>query len=89
MLSGIRRLSTDRDLAEAVLAEAATQLALRKQELTAGKLSAQKDMRQLNQDLAKLAGNTAADSGQRAERIHPLVQASRAPERRLEEIGQE
>jgi site-specific DNA recombinase len=89
VLSSIRRLSTDRELSEAVLAEAATQLALRKQELTAGKLSAQKDLRQLNQNLANLAGNTAEDSGQRAERIRAVEEASRAAERRIEEIVQE
>ena len=62
---------------------------LRKQELTAGKLSAQKDLRQLNQNLANLAGNTAEDSGQRAERIRAVEEASRAAERRIEEIVQE
>lgn len=89
VLTSIRRLARDRELAEAVLAEAMTQLKGRTHELVSERTAAKRNLRQLNQDLAKLAADTGSDTGLRFERIKSLEDSIRATERRMEEISRE
>ncbi len=66
-----------------------TQLEGRTHELVAERTSAKRNLRQLNQDLAKLADETGSDTGLRFERIKSLEESIRATERRMEEISRE
>jgi site-specific DNA recombinase len=69
VLNSIRRLGSDPKLADAVLAEAIDQLGRRKQEIQTKQGAAKHSLKQLNQELAKLAADTGEDSGARFERF--------------------
>jgi site-specific DNA recombinase len=89
VLTSIRQITTDARLAEAVLAEAVDQYSRRKQELQTEQVSLRRSLKQLNDDLAKLASDTTDDSGARYERISGIEASLRTTQRRLVELAEE
>ena len=89
VLDSIRRLGTDPKLAEAVAAEALAQVARRRREVDQQSEAQRGSLRQLNQSLAREAGDTSVDTGARFERIAALQREIEITERRLAELGTE
>jgi site-specific DNA recombinase len=89
VLDSIRRLGTDRSLADAVAAEALAEVAHRRREVNQESEDQRRGLRQLNQRLAQEAADTTVDTGARFERIAALQREIEATERRLAELGAE
>lgn len=89
VLDSIRRIGTDPKLAEAVAAAALDQLARRRRDLDQELETERRNLRQLNQNLAREAADTSVDSGARFERIVGLQRAIETAEQRLAELAAE
>jgi site-specific DNA recombinase len=61
----------------------------RKQELQTEQVALRRSLKQLNDDLAKLASDTTDDTGARYERISGIETSTRTTQRRLEELADE
>jgi site-specific DNA recombinase len=86
VLASIRRIGTDPKLAEAVAAEALDQVARRRRDLDQQLDTERRSLRQLNQNLAREAADTSADSGARFERIVGLQREIETTEQGLAEL---
>ena len=89
VLDSIRRIGTDRKLAEAVAIEALDQEARRRREVDQELEAQRRSLRQLNQSLAREAADTSVDTGARFERMAGLQREIEAAERRLAELAAE
>ncbi len=89
VLNSIRRLGNDPAMAQAVLTEAIEQLSRRKQEALTEQAAAKGSLKQLNEDLAKLAADTTEDTGARFDRIRSIEAAIRTTEQRLTQLAGE
>jgi site-specific DNA recombinase len=89
VLGSIRRIGTDPKLAEAVAAEALDQVARRQREVDQETEAKRRNLRQLNQQLAREAVDISVDSGARFERIATLQREIETVGRRLEELARE
>jgi site-specific DNA recombinase len=89
VLDSIRRIGTDPKLAEAVASEALGQLARRRRGLDQELDAQRRSLRQINQNLAREATDTSADSGARFDRIVRLQKEIETTEQRLAELAAE
>jgi len=89
VLDSIRRIGTDPKLADAVATEALDQVARRRREVEQESEAQRRDLRQLNQNLAREAADTSVDTGARFERIASLQRGIETTERRLMELTRE
>jgi len=89
VLDSVRRIGTDPNLAEAVAAEAIEQVALQRAALDQELDTQRRDLRGLNQSLAREAADTSVDSGARFERIVALQREIETTERRLTDLAAE
>jgi len=89
VLDSIRRIGTDPKLAEAVAVEALDQVARRRRDLDQEFDTHRRNLRHLNQNLAREAADTSVDSGARFERIVGLQREIETAERRLAELASE
>lgn len=89
VLDSIRRIGSDPKLAEAVAMEALGQVTRRHREIDQETNGLQKQLRQLNQNIAREAADTSVDSGARFERISALQGDIEKTERRLGELAAE